>query len=97
MAFHMLLSHSLTRVSEIVVGMPLLPDADIQTAATRVVTTWAVAMPVAAAQLVLSTAAADGALVGVAGWTARLPLVATGLVTTPLLLTALTKPAACIK
>lgn len=50
---------------------------DIQTAATRVVITWAVAMPVAAAQLVLTTAAADGALVGAAGWAARLPLVAT--------------------
>lgn len=51
--------------------------ADIQTAAQRVVATWAVAMPVAAAQLVLTTAAADGALVGVAGWAARLPLAAT--------------------
>lgn len=65
-------------VGVVCLGWVTLPDADIQTAATRVVTTWAVAMPVAAAQLVLSTAAADGALVGVAGWTARLPLVATG-------------------
>jgi len=52
--------------------------ADIQTAAVRVVTTWVAAMPVTAAQLVLTTAAEDHALVGSAGWAAALPLAASG-------------------
>lgn len=52
--------------------------ADIQTAATRVVTAWAVAMPVAASQLVLTVAAEDRALVGAAGWAVTLPLAASG-------------------
>ena len=52
--------------------------ADIQTAATRVVAAWAVAMPVAASQLVLTVAAEDRALVGAVGWAATLPLAASG-------------------
>lgn len=57
---------------------------DIQTAAVRVVTTWVAAMPVTAAQLVLTTAAEDHALVGSAGWAAALPLAASGLVSDPI-------------
>lgn len=39
---------------------------------------WLLAMPVAAAQLVLLTAAEDGALVGDEGWASALPLAASG-------------------
>lgn len=39
---------------------------------------WLISMPVAAAQLVLLTAAEDAALVGDEGWASRLPLAATG-------------------
>lgn len=40
--------------------------------------TWLVSMPVACAQLVLCTAAENGALVGEEGWVTRLPLAASG-------------------
>ena len=53
--------------------------ADIQTAAGRVLTTWACSMPVAAAQLVLVTAAEDHTLVGTEGFASSLvPLAASG-------------------
>ncbi len=52
--------------------------ADIQTAAWQALRTWACAMPVAAAQLVLVTAAEDHALVGGATFASALPLAASG-------------------
>ena len=52
--------------------------ADVQTAAWKVFTTWGCAMPVAAAQLVLATAAEDGALVSSFGFASKLPLAASG-------------------
>ena len=52
--------------------------ADLPTALSRTCRTWIAAMPVAAAQLVLLTAAEDGALVGTDGWAAQLPLAASG-------------------
>lgn len=54
--------------------------ADIQTAAWKVFATWGCAMPVAAAQLVLATAAEDGALVSGFGFASKLPLAASGAV-----------------
>lgn len=67
------------------VGVALLLGAyqrestsDIQTAAWRAFATWACAMPVAAAQLVLVTAAEDKALVGDFGFASVLPLAASG-------------------
>lgn len=56
--------------------------ADLQTAVARVCRMWLAAMPVAAAQLVLLTAAEDGSLVGTEGvlhpWASVLPLAASG-------------------
>ena len=52
--------------------------ADIQTAAWRTLVTWGCSMPVAAAQLVLVTAAEDRSLVGAAGFASALPLAASG-------------------
>ena len=55
-----------------------LHTADIQTAAWKAFTTWGCAMPIAAAQLVLVTAAEDGALVSDFGFASKLPLAASG-------------------
>jgi hypothetical protein len=56
------------------------PDAaaDARTALARVSLVWLAAMPVAAAQLILSTAAEEGRLVGTDGFAAALPLAASG-------------------
>jgi hypothetical protein len=52
--------------------------ADVPTALRRTCAAWLCSMPVAAAQLVLLTAAEDGALVGSAGFATALPLAASG-------------------
>lgn len=52
--------------------------SDIPTALVRTCLTWLIAMPVAAAQLVLSTASEGHMLVADDGWARRLPLVASG-------------------
>lgn len=52
--------------------------ADVKTATTKAFITWACAMPVAAAQLVLATAAEDGVLVADFGFASKLPLAASG-------------------
>ncbi|PSC75087.1 secretion system [Micractinium conductrix] len=52
--------------------------ANVRAALSRVSAMWLISMPVAAAQLVLLTAAEDVALVGDEGWASALPLAATG-------------------
>lgn len=50
----------------------------MKTAAWKALITWACAMPIAAAQLVLVTAAEDQALVADFGFASKLPLAASG-------------------
>ena len=52
--------------------------ADLPTALTRVSAAWLIAMPVAACNLILVTAAEDGVFVGEAGFGRVLPLAARG-------------------
>ena len=52
--------------------------ADLPTALARVSFTWLVSQPVAAAQLVLVTAAEGQSLVGASNFASKLPLAATG-------------------
>ena len=52
--------------------------SSVPTALARTSRTWIVAMPIAACQLVLLTAAEDGRLVGEDGWADLLPLAASG-------------------
>ena len=53
-------------------------DADLPTALARVSAAWLIAMPVAACNLILVTAAEDGVFVGEAGFGRVLPLAARG-------------------
>ena len=55
-----------------------LLGTDLPTTVARASQAWLVAMPVAAAQLVLSTASVDHVLVGAGGFAAKLPMAATG-------------------
>lgn len=57
---------------------PWCPYADLPTALARVSFTWLVSQPVAAAQLVLVTAAEGQSLVGASNFASKLPLAATG-------------------
>lgn len=56
----------------------LIRPADLPTALARVSFTWLVSQPVAAAQLVLVTAAEGQSLVGASNFASKLPLAATG-------------------
>lgn len=57
-------------------GYRAAATADLQAALAAVSRAWLVSMPVAAMQLVLTTAAESGALVGAEGFASRLPLAA---------------------
>lgn len=59
-------------------GYRFAATADLQAALSRTCRMWLICMPVAAAQLVLLTAAEDAALVGDEGFASALPLAASG-------------------
>ncbi|PRW57903.1 hypothetical protein C2E21_3557 [Chlorella sorokiniana] len=59
-------------------GYRFAATADVQTALSRTCRMWLISMPVAAAQLVLLTAAEDATLVGDEGFASALPLAASG-------------------